>query len=247
MTGVEELANNGPLLAAMGVAALAGLLSFFTPCTLPLVPGYVSYVTGLAGDDLQRGSSRGRVLLGSSLFVAGFTAVFATITFAASSVVLTIFSSEEWLMRISGVLIIGLGLIFMGAVPGGRTLQLKQRPSTGLVGAPLFGAVFALSWAPCFSPMLAAITAMSWTQGGTGRGVALIIIYSFALGLPFIVFAVGMRHLMGVFHFFRRHSQKIAAAGGVMLILLGILMVSGAWMHFANWLRATVGTGAVGI
>ena len=248
MSETFMIAAEGPMLAAMAVAALAGLLSFFTPCVLPLVPGYVSYVTGLAGDDLQRSGSKGRILLGSTLFVAGFTAIFTIITFATTSLVTSFFIDyEDWIFRVAGVLIILMGLIFMGLMPAGRTLQLKQRPSTGLVGAPLFGAVFALTWAPCVSPALSAIIALSWTQGGTGRGVTLIIVYCLALGLPFIIFAVGMRRLMGVFEFFRRHSQKITIAGGIMLVALGVLMVSGGWIYFINWLRSIAGPGEIGI
>lgn len=247
MSDTFMIAAEGPMLAAMAVAGLAGLLSFFTPCVLPLVPGYVSYVTGLAGDDLERGDAKGRILLGSTLFVAGFTAVFTIITFAATSLVTTfLFEYEEWIFRVAGVITILMGLIFMGLMPS-RTLQLKQRPTTGLVGAPLFGAVFALTWAPCVSPALSAIIALSVTQGGTGRGVTLIIVYSLALGLPFIIFAVGMRRLMGVFQFFRRHSQKITVAGGIMLVALGILLVTGGWIHFINWLRSVAGPGVIGI
>lgn len=248
MTDTFLIATEGPMLAAMAVAALAGVLSFFTPCVLPLVPGYVSYVTGLAGDDLERDGAKGRILLGSSLFVVGFTAVFTFVTFAAASLVAPLYLDyQEWIIRGAGVLIILMGLIFMGAIPYGRTLQLKKRPSTGLVGAPLFGAVFALTWAPCISPALTAIMALSVTQGGTARGVTLIIVYSLALGLPFIIFAVGMRRLMGVFQFFRRHSRKITIAGGVMLVALGVLMASGGWITFINWLRSVAGPGEIGI
>lgn len=244
-----ELAADGPLLVAMGVAALAGLVSFLSPCILPLVPGYVSYVTGLSGADLASPQHhRGRVLAGCALFIAGFTAVFTLISFAFSTLGGVLVSNTAWLERVAGVLIIVMGLAFLGAIPGlDRLVRVQKLPRAGLYAAPVLGAVFALSWTPCLSPTLTAVLALGATQDGTARGVTLAIAYCLGLGLPFLLFGLGFRKMMDVFTFFKRHSRTLTRVGGIAMILIGLALVTGLWTEAMNWLRATVGPGEVGI
>lgn len=238
-----ETAASGPLLLAFGVAALAGLVSFASPCTLPLMPGYVSYVTGMSGQELAKDRRVGRVLVGALLFVAGFTAVYTTVVFALQSAGRALLTNSSTLETVAGVVMIAMGLMFIGLIPTRGGFAPKWRPAIGLAGAPLFGAVFALSWIPCTSPVLAAITSLAVIQDGTGRGIGLMIAYCAGLGAPFVLFAVGMHRLAGALDFLKRHGRAISIAGGVMLCLVGVALVTGAWTEFTNWLRATVGAG----
>ncbi|WP_205328184.1 cytochrome c biogenesis protein CcdA [Glycomyces sp. YM15] len=238
-----ETAASGPLLLAFGVAALAGLVSFASPCTLPLMPGYVSYVTGMSGQELAKDRRIGRVLLGALLFVGGFTAVYTTVVFALQSAGRALLTNSSALETVAGVVMIAMGLMFIGLIPARGGFAPRWRPAVGLAGAPLFGAVFALSWIPCTSPVLAAITSLAVIQDGTGRGIGLMIAYCAGLGAPFVLFAVGMHRLAGALDFLKRHGRAISIAGGVMLCLVGIALVTGAWTEFTNWLRATVGAG----
>ncbi|MGH8792990.1 MAG: cytochrome c biogenesis CcdA family protein [Stackebrandtia sp.] len=243
-----DIAAGGPLLLAVGVAALAGLVSFLSPCILPLVPSYVSYVTGLTGADLDAPGRRGRVLAGCALFIAGFTAVFTFLTFAAASASSAVWSSQLWLERVAGVLIVVMGLAFLGVVPGlNRLVRVQHLPRAGLASAPVLGSVFALSWTPCLSPTLAVVMGLSMVSGGAGRGVVLAIAYCLGLGLPFLLFGLGFRKLVGVFDFFKRHSRHIARAGGVAMVLLGLALASGYWLKFMTWLQAAVGPVEIGI
>ncbi len=245
-TPFAALALDGPLLVAVGIAALAGLVSFLSPCILPLVPGYVSYVTGLAGTDLQAGRHRGRILLGSLLFIVGFTAVFVLLSFAFSSVGGMLAQNAAWLERGVGVLIIIMGLAFLGVIPGfDRLARVQQLPKAGLAAAPIFGAVFALSWTPCLSPTLTAVLGLSAVQGGAARGVTLGIAYCLGLGIPFLLFGLGFDRLAG---FLKRYARVITVAGAILLILIGTALVTGYWTELMNWLRATMGgTGVIGI
>ena len=238
-----ETAASGPILVAFGIAVLAGIVSFASPCTLPLMPGYVSYVTGMSGTDLAEGGKRGRVLTGALLFVAGFTAVYTTVVFALQSAGRALLTNSGTLETVVGIFMIAMGLMFIGLVPMGRGFAPRWRPAVGLAGAPVFGAVFALSWIPCTSPVLAAITSLAVIQDGTARGVGLMIAYCAGLGAPFVLFAVGMHRLARALDFLKRHGRAIAIAGGAMLIAVGLMLATGAWGEFTNWLRATVGTG----
>lgn len=240
-----DLALDGPLLVAVAVAALAGLVSFLSPCILPLVPGYLSYVTGLTGADLEAPSRRGRVLVGGVLFIAGFTAVFTVMSFAFSSLGRVLATSSDWLERGAGVLIVVMGLAFLGVIPGfDRLVRVRKLPAAGLFAAPVLGAVFALSWTPCLSPTLTAVLGLSTVSGGTGRGVTLAVAYCLGLGIPFLLFGLGFRTLAG---FLKRHSRVITRIGAIALIVIGLAMATGYWTELMNWLRATIGPGEVGI
>jgi cytochrome c-type biogenesis protein len=233
----SSIASSGPLLVAVAVAALAGLASFLSPCVLPLVPGYLSYMTGLAGADLDAGQRRGRVLAGTLLFIAGFAAVFVALNVLVASAALTLVANRRVLEIAGGALLIVLGLAFMGLVPGlQREWRVHRLPSAGLIGAPVFGAVFALSWIPCVGPTLGAVITLGTTTGSLGRAVTLAIAYCLGLGIPFLVFGLGFRRILGVVKAIRRNSRWVTRIGGGMLVVVGLLLVTGAWWHFVLWL-----------
>jgi cytochrome c-type biogenesis protein len=234
----SSIASSGPLLIAVAVAALAGLASFLSPCVLPLVPGYLSYMTGLAGADLDAGQRRGRVLAGTLLFIAGFAAVFVAVNILVAGAALTLVANRRVLEIAGGALLIVLGLAFMGLVPGlQREWRVHRLPSAGLIGAPVFGAVFALSWIPCVGPTLGAVITLGTTTGSLGRAVTLAIAYCLGLGIPFLVFGLGFRRILGVVKAIRRNSRWVTRIGGGMLVIVGILLVTGAWWHFVLWLQ----------
>jgi cytochrome c-type biogenesis protein len=249
---VVEIVSGGPLVAAIGVAALAGIVSFLSPCNLPLLPGYLSYVTGLAGADLAdaldrpTAAARGRVLLGVGGFVAGVTAVFAVTALLAASLGRALKTNSDVLQVGVGVLVIVLGLAFLGLIPGlQREWRIRRLPSAGLVGAPLLGAAFALSWIPCTGPTLGAVLGLAVVDGSSARATALVIAYCLGVGLPFLAFGLGFRKLIGVHRAIRRHNQWVTRVGGAMLIAVGLALVTGGWNDFMIWLRVTIGPGSV--
>lgn len=246
------IASNGPLLLAVGVAAIAGLVSFLSPCILPLVPGYLSYVTGLAGADLDAAlhrptaAARGRLALGVFGFVAGFTAVFTLMAISASSVGVFLLGNERVIQVVAGVLIIGLGLAFAGLVPGlQREWRIHRLPTAGLASAPVLGAVFAISWVPCIGPTLGAVLALAATEKSPGRAATLTVAYCLGLGLPFLAFALGFRRLIGLRQALRRHNAWVTRVGGVMLVLVGLALTTGVWDRLMTWIKVTIGPGSV--
>ena len=245
----RELANGGPIALAIGAAALAGLVSFLSPCVLPLVPGYLSYVTGLSGAELDAGTQRlRRVLAGTSLFIAGFTVVFTLTAVLFTSATGALLGNRRLLEIIGGALIIVLGLAFMGLVPGlQREWRIHRLPAAGLVGAPVFGAVFALSWVPCVGPTLGAVLTLAGTSGSMPRAVTLAVAYCLGLGLPFLAFGLGFRRALGVVKVVRRNSRWVTRIGGGMLILVGVALVTGVWGNLVIWLQANVGSGSLPI
>lgn len=244
---MSDVVGSGPLPLALAVAALAGLVSFLSPCILPLVPGYLSYVTGLVGADLDH-PRRGRVVSGVALFTAGFSAVFITVSVLAAQAGRLLLRYDRVVQVVVGLLIIGLGVAFLGLIPGLQNeWRVHKLPQAGLLGAPVFGAVFALSWVPCLSPTLAAVLGLAGVGGSTGRAVVLAIGYCLGIGVPFLVFGLGLRRLAGVVRLIRRNSRWVTRIGGAMLILVGLALVTGAWSEFVTWLRVTVGVGSVAI
>jgi cytochrome c-type biogenesis protein len=234
----SDTVTSGALPLAVVVAALAGLVSFASPCVLPLVPGFLGYVTGLTGEPLAE-RSRSRMVTGALLFVVGFTAVFVVGSIFVTTAGRALIEHRTLLLRVGGVLVILMGLVFLG-VGTQRQAKITWRPRAGLAGAPVLGAVFALGWAPCTGPTLAAVLVMATaTQDPqVGRSVLLATAYGLGLGLPFVLIAAGLDRAGRASGWLRRHQRGIQVFGGVMLVLVGLLMVTGAWQDLNTWLQA---------
>jgi cytochrome c-type biogenesis protein len=226
---VNETVTSGSLVAAAPLAALAGLVSFVSPCVLPLVPGYLSYVTGMTGADLAE-QRRGRLLSGVLLFVAGFTLVFVSYGVAFGGLGRWLAEYQDQITRVLGVVTIVFGLAFMGLIPGlQRTMKSGRLPSAGLAGAPLLGVLFGLGWTPCIGPTLGAVQSLAITEASATRGALLSLAYCAGLGLPFVAPAGAYRRALGAFGAVKRHYPLVMRVGGGMLVLLGVLLVSGLW------------------
>ena len=230
----------GQLLLGVPVAVAAGTLSFASPCVLPLVPGYLGYVSG-AEQAAQRG--RRRVVLGAALFVLGFSVVFVLTSTVFGVLGLVLVQRLDLITRIAGVVVIVLGLAFVGALgPLQRRVAPAWRPSTGLIGAPVLGVVFALGWTPCIGPTLVAVQSLALTSGSMGASVLLATCYSLGLGIPFVLIAVGFGWATRAVAVLRRHIRVVNLAGGGLLILLGVLMVTGAWASMVSGMQTWIGT-----
>ncbi|WP_037788069.1 MULTISPECIES: cytochrome c biogenesis CcdA family protein [Streptomyces] len=221
---------NGALLVALPIALLGGLVSFFSPCVLPLVPGYLSYVTGVSGADLAE-ARRGRMVAGASLFVAGFTAVFVSGGALFGYFGDTLQANSGPLTKVLGVLMILMGVFFMGLMPWmtQREFRIHRKPVTGLVGAPLLGALFGIGWTPCLGPTLSSVSILAMDQGTAGRGAILTVAYCMGLGIPFVLAAVAFRKALGAFGWVKRHYVWVMRIGGGMMIVTGLLLLTGAW------------------
>ncbi|WP_084038700.1 cytochrome c biogenesis CcdA family protein [Demequina sp. NBRC 110053] len=231
----------GSLLAAIPIALLAGLVSFASPCVVPLVPGYLGYVSGMAGADAGGRSSRPRLVLGVLLFILGFSAVFVTLSIVVTAAGAQYREQLEIVTRVLGVLVILLGLAFMGAVP---FLQNERRlhvsPKAGLAGAPLLGIVFGLGWAPCLGPTLGAVLTLGLNEGTVVRGSVLAVVYCLGLGLPFLALAIWFERSKPVLAWLRRHRRGLQLLGGAMLIVLGMLLVTGLWAELTSLLQGWI-------
>jgi cytochrome c-type biogenesis protein len=292
---VGSLVSSGPLILAVPVAAAAGAVTFLSPCCLPLVPGYLSYVTGMSGAGAQPGRSRAseseqagaqevtapaataqatagprsvgggralagagagavsapaavlavpprsRVVAGTALFVLGFSALYTSYGLALGRLGTTLKSHQAGLTLVLGALTIVLGLLFAGALDrfsfAGRIMRPSLRPRAGLAGAPLLGLLFGLSWSPCIGPTLTAVLALAYTSGTAARGAFLAFIYCLGLGIPFLIVAMAFQRGMRVFGFARRHARLVTGIGGAMLVLVGVLEVTGAWTAAITWMQ----------
>jgi cytochrome c-type biogenesis protein len=223
---------SGALLAAVPIAVLGGLVSFFSPCVLPLVPGYLSYVTGVTGTDLAE-AKRGRMVAGASLFVLGFTAVFVSGGALFGNFGWTLQEHKDVITKVLGALTIVMGLAFMGLVGGftQREFRFHRRPAMGLAGAPLLGVLFGIGWTPCIGPTLGAVQTLAFNEASAARGALLTVFYCLGLGLPFILAAVAFRRALGAFGWVKRHYVWVMRIGGGMLVAVGVLLVTGVWDH----------------
>lgn len=285
MSGLADtfagIVTDGSLLVAMAVAALVGLISFASPCCLPLVPGYVSYIAGLAGSDAvaesarprsplaasamvgetatavgpdasadrppARVAGRRRMLLGSLLFVAGFSVVFISFGALFGGLGRLLLEWAPVLTRVAGVVTVGMGLAFLGWLPWlQREKRLHHRPTGGLAGAPVLGVVFGLGWTPCLGPTLAAVNTLAYTEASALRGAVLGLAYCLGLGIPFVAMALGARRAVGMSAWARRHARTITRVGGGLLVVLGLLLLSGLWDGLMIWLRAWLATTGLG-
>jgi cytochrome c-type biogenesis protein len=249
--GYNDTVASGALLLALPIALAAGLLSFLSPCVLPLVPGYLSYVTGFSAADLSdaRGAKRGRMLLGSLLFVAGFTAVFVSTGALFGQFGNVLKDHTRLIDTVLGVLTILMGLAFMGLLPGFtmRELRSHRRPAIGLLGAPLLGIVFGVGWTPCIGPTLAAILNLSAEQASAGRGALLMTVYCAGLGVPFVVAALAFRKALSAFGWVKQHYQWVMRIGGGMLVVVGVLLVTGAWDAMVQQMQYLTDDFSIGI
>jgi len=256
--------TDGPLVLGVLFAGAAGLVSFLSPCVLPLVPGYLSFVTGLSGADLgderrtttpaheaqgdllvatePQTQHRGRVLAGSVLFVLGFSAVFVTEGLLFGSLGSLLIEKRAIVEPVLGVFTMVMGLVFLGVVPGlQRQVRISRLPAVGVAGAPLLGVVFGIGWTPCLGPTLAAVQGLAFTQGTAGRGAVLTFAYCLGLGLPFILTGLAFRRAIGAFAVVKRHYRVVQLIGGGMLVVVGLLLVSGLWNQVTIHLRVLIG------
>ncbi len=235
--------TDGPLLLALPVAAAAGLVSFLSPCVLPLVPGYLSYVTGVAGADLNDAGARRRlqVLVGTALFVLGFSAVFVSEGLLFGGIGASLIAHRQVLDRVLGAVTVVMGLAFMGLIPGlQREARIHRLPAVGLAGAPVLGVLFGVGWTPCLGPTLAAVQALAYTQASAGRGAVLTAAYCLGLGVPFVLAGLAFRQALAAFAVVKRHYELVMRIGGAMLVVVGLLLVSGLWAELVIHLQALV-------
>lgn len=229
---IEQILN-GYLVAAFPIAFVVGFISFLSPCVLPLVPGYLSFAAGFS-------SNRGKVFLGSLLFVLGFSAVFISYGAIFGGLGNQLASKEEVISRILGVLTIFLGLLFLGKFPMSPTYRPRMKTTGGLIGAPLLGFLFGVGWTPCIGPGLAAMQTLAFQESSAMRGAVLSLGYCLGLGLPFIASGLFLDRTEKLRTFLVRRGDLISKIGGIFLIVIGLLQVTGIWGQTMNSLRSLI-------
>ncbi|MGI8953732.1 MAG: cytochrome c biogenesis CcdA family protein [Nocardioidaceae bacterium] len=243
---LQQTVQSGSLLLAVPIALAAGLVSFASPCVVPLLPGYLSYVTGLSAADLAdrqaTGAGRGRLLAGTVLFVLGFSAVFVSLGTFFGAAGFYLLPYQRTISVVMGLVVIALGLAFMGFVPAlNRDVRIHRVPAVGLAAAPLLGALFGLGWTPCIGPTLAVVLTLSGTEGTAGRGALLTLFYCLGLGIPFVLVGLGYRWSIGAVSWVRAHQRTLSYVGGGLLVAVGVLLLTGAWDALVFDLRGWVG------
>ena len=239
----RETALSGSLALAIPVALVAGLVSFFSPCVIPLLPGYLSYATGLSGADLANGvagTRRGRMFLGSVLFVLGFATVFVILGTLSGAVGAWLVEWERQLAIVLGLLAIVLGLAFAGWIPFlNREWRVHKVPAVGLAAAPLLGFLFGLGWLPCTGPTLAVISTLALTEGTAGRGALLLGIYALGLGVPFFLAGIAIGPFLTFFQSFKKHLHTVERVMGGILVVTGVLFITGNFTRISFWFLET--------
>jgi cytochrome c-type biogenesis protein len=231
---------SGSMALALPVALVAGVVSFFSPCVVPLLPGYLSYATGLSGVDLEN-ARRGRMVLGSLLFVLGFSFVFVVLGTLSGALGDWLFRYTRQISVVLGLFTILVGVAFIGLVPWlQRDVRVHRVPAVGLAAAPMLGVLFGLGWTPCIGPTLSAVQALALHEGTATRGAMLSVAYSLGLGIPFLVAGLAFRRTLGAVKWVRRHQVWVTRIGGMMLIVVGLLLVTGLWDQWVADLRSVV-------
>lgn len=226
-----EIVLSGSMLLALPIALLAGMITFLSPCVLPLVPGYLGYVAGSA-------APRSKVIAGSLLFVLGFTAVFVSLGVLAGTAGLLFVSQNPWVQLVLGLLVVVFGLAMIGQFKFlQRSIKLPFSPKLGLAGAPLLGVVFALGWTPCIGPTLSAVLVLASDAGDPTRGAILATVYSLGIGVPFVLIAAGFNWATKSVAFVKQHIRTFNLVGGGMLIVIGVLLMTGLWSRFVSWIQ----------
>ncbi len=244
---VQETVLSGSMLLALPLAVLAGLVSFASPCVLPLVPGYLGYVTGMAGSSAGGPTrlaqvARSRMLTGVALFIAGFTLVFVLLGVLAGSVGSALVRYSDPITRVLGLVVVLMGLAFAGWVPfAQRERRFHVSPRAGVWGAPLLGVVFGLGWAPCIGPTLVAVYTLALDQASAARGAILSVAYCLGLGLPFLLIALGLERSARLLGVLRRHPVAIMRTGGIVLVLVGLALVTGLWGTWTQSIQGLIG------
>jgi cytochrome c-type biogenesis protein len=224
-----EQATSGTMPVALAVAAAAGTVSFLSPCVVPLLPGYVSYATGLTGADLEDDRHRGRMLLGTTLFVLGFTVWFVVVGMTTGALGAWLYEYRRLISQVLGGVTVLVGLVFMGLPLLQRDVRVHRLPAVGLGAAPLLGLLFAIGWTPCLGPTIVAVQSMALSEGTVGRGVLLSVAYSLGLGMPFVLLGLAYRRTLGAVRWVRRHQVWVTRVGGAMLVVVGLLLLTGWW------------------
>lgn len=261
---MNQVVVDGALWLALPIAMLAGLISFASPCVLPLVPGYLGFLGGSVDSDTRRISAtphdsgeilrssrqaarvrtgRGRLVGGVVLFISGFTVVFVAMGVLAGTAGRVFLQYGDVITRVLGVVVIVMGFVFLGVFGfAQRAFKPQVRQGLGLVGAPLLGVAMGIGWAPCIGPTYTAILSVSFAQGDPWRAVALAVAYSLGLGIPFVLLAIGFGWATRSVTFLRRHIRAVNIIGGILLIVLGVFMVTGLWTSVMSQLTGVIGS-----
>ncbi len=243
LAGWVSDALGGSMALAVPVAVLAGVVSFFSPCVVPLLPGYLSYMTGVGAADVAAGHRRGRMLLGTALFVLGLAVVFVLTGVAVGALGSLLLTYQTVITRVLGVVIIVLGLAFAGVFSlGGADLRIQRLPAAGLAAAPVLGAVFAFGWTPCIGPALAVVLNLGLNEGTALRGGVLGFAYALGLGIPFVLAGLAFGLMTRTVGFLRRHQIAVMRVGGLMMVAVGLMLVTGLWDQAMGRLTVWVGS-----